>query len=339
MKIIKQEAHLLDTTGMSEYQVIEKVGRTCYKSEDKITDESAVKFVTSLVKSGHHAMIEFGFIYLKITDIMFWEWFVSNCPDFIHHMNEYVSGSFRAFYDWYAGLLKPVEDGGWVFSHEDPIEEMLDLLDCISRQYPEVFSELANKVFDEYGDDGYLSEELDPNTITYPFKMMDRDSFFADIPEVYKTNGASKMVTPHIVMFRTNRGVSHEMVRHRPCSFAQESTRYCDYNKSKFGGELTVIEPLFEKGTSKYATWHLLTGASELAYQSLIAAGATPQEARGVLTNDLKTDIWVGAFEDQWQHIINLRYHGTTGAPHPQIKEAVGLAYPQLVEASEGRLK
>lgn len=335
MKIISQEAHLLDTTGMSEYQVIEKVGRTCYKSEDKITEDSAAKFVTSLVISGHHAMIEFGFIYLKLTEIDFAEWFIFNKPDFIHVTSGYAVGNMRAFFDWYYKYLV----GKCMFRSDDPIEEFTDLLHMLSLKYPEVYGdEYAefHRVFEHWFDD---SDAPNPDDVTYPFILMNREEFFKDFNSGNNIMKDLRYITPHIVMFTTNRSISHELVRHRPCSFAQESTRYCNYNKSKFGGELTVIEPLFEKGTSKYAAWHILTGASELAYQSLIADGAKPQEARGVLTNDLKTDIWVGAFEDEWQHIINLRYHGTTGAPHPQIKEAVGLAYPQLVEASDGRLR
>lgn len=336
MKIIKQEAHLLDTTGMSQYQVIEKVGRTCYKSEDKITDESAAKFVASLAKSGHHAMIEFGYIFLKITDIDFCEWFIYNKPDFIRLMSGYVVGNMRAFYDWYNAYLT----GKIMFRSDDPIEEFTDLLHMLSLKYPEVYGNLYAEFHEAFEKSFNDSDAPNPDDVTYPFTLMDQEEFYQDFNSGRgNINRNLKYIKFHIVMFTTNRGVSHEMVRHRPCSFAQESTRYCDYNKSKFGGELTVIEPLFEKYTPNYATWHLLTGASELAYHSLIANGARPQEARGVLTNDLKTDIWVGAFEDEWQHMINLRYHGATGAPHPQIKELMGIAYPQLVAASEGRLK
>lgn len=334
MKIIKQEAHLLDTTGMSQYQVIEKVGRTCYKSEDKITEDSAAKFVASLVKSGHHAMIEFGYIYMKITDIDFLEFFQETRPHFIHMAGEYAVGNFRAFYNWYKEWL----DGKWMIN-TDYYDGFMDLIWCLAQKYPEVYKDLYDKLHEKFEPDEIDTEHMNADDVKYPFMLFTKEELITDFKSAGNFDRYLIDIIPHIVMFRTNRGVSIEMVRHRPCSFAQESTRYCDYNKSKFGGELTVIEPLFEKGTSKYATWHLLTGASELAYQSLIADGAKPQEARGVLTNDLKTDIWVGTFEDEWQHIINLRYHGTTGSPHPQIKELMELAYPQLVEASEGRLK
>lgn len=334
MKIIKQEAHLLDTTNMTQYQVIERVGRTCYKSEDKITDDSARKFVASLVKSGHHAMIEFGFIYLKLTEIDFAEWFVMNKPDFIRNIDNYVVGNMRAFYDWYKGLL----DGEWFFG-PDADHGFIDLLQTLSMAYPDVYKDLYDKIHEKFEPTYDDSDCPEPDEVNDPFKLMTPEEFYAD----YKQSGCIpdllKYITPHIVMFTTNRGVSHEMVRHRPCSYAMESTRYCNYAKGKFGSELTVIEPHLRYGSQEYAVWRLITGASELAYMQLIGLGASPQEARGVLPHDIKADLWVCTFEDEWQHIINLRMHGTTGAPHPQIKELMELAYPQLVEASDGRLK
>ncbi len=336
MKIIKQNAELLDTTGMTPYQIIERVGRTCYKSEDKITDDSATKFVASLVKSGHHAMIEFGYIFLKITDIDFCEWFIYNKPDFIRLIGGYVVGNMRAFYDWYNAYLA----GKIMFRSDDPIEEVTDLLHMLSLKYPEVYGDLYAEFHEAFEKSFNDSDAPNPDDVTYPFILMNQDEFYQDFNSGRgNINGNLKYIKFHIMKFTTNRSISHEIVRHRVCSFAQESTRYCNYTKGKFGGELTVIEPMFQEGTGLYATWFTSTCASEAAYFSLVENGATPQEARGVLTNDLKTDIWVGAFEDEWQHILNLRYHGTTGAPHPQIKELMGIAYPQLITASEGCLR
>lgn len=334
MKIIKQEAQLLDTTNMTQYQVIERVGRTCYKSEDKITDDSARKFVASLVKSGHHAMIEFGFIYLKLTEIDFAEWFVMNKPDCIRNIDNYVVGNMRAFYDWYKGLL----DGKWFFG-PDADHGFIDLLQTLSMAYPDVYKDLYDKIHEKFEPSYDDSDCPEPDEVNDPFKLMTAEEFYVD----YKKSGCIpdllKYITPHIVIFRTNRGVTHEIVRHRVCSYAMESTRYCNYAKGKFGSELTVIEPHLRYGSQEYAVWRLITGASELAYMQLIGLGASPQEARGVLTHDIKADLWVCTFEDEWQHIINLRMHGTTGAPHPQIKELMELAYPQLCKASEGRIK
>ena len=335
MKIIKQEAHLLDTTGMSQYQVIEKAGRTCYKSENKITEDSAAKFVASLVKSGHHAMIEFGYIFMKITDIDFLEFFQATKPHFIHMVGEYAVGNFRTVYNWYKEWL----DGEWMISM-DYFDGFMDLIWALSVKYPEVFKDLYDKIHEKFEPEYDDSETNDPDEITNPFKLFNtQEDFIHDY--VTQDNFKSYLMNliPHIVMFTTGRAISHEMVRHRPCSFAQESTRYCNYTKGKFGGEISVIEPLFEPDSEKYKIYMDSCMRAEADYFNLINLGATAQEARDILPTDLKTDIWVGAFENEWQHIINLRYHGTTGAPHPKMKNLMAIAYPQLVEASDGRIK
>lgn len=133
-------------------------------------------------------------------------------------------------------------------------------------------------------------------------------------------------------------GNSHELVRHRPASFAQESQRYIGYDKEKFGSEITVIKPLLDSESKDYEEWKYAMDWCETVYMNLRERGVAPQIARGVLPNDCKTEIVVTATEEEWQHIVDLRYHGTTGAPHPQIKELIGLAYPVLVEKSEGRV-
>lgn len=132
--------------------------------------------------------------------------------------------------------------------------------------------------------------------------------------------------------FVTDRGVTHEMVRHRLCAFAQESTRYCDYTNGKFGNEITVALPNFWKTDSikDQALQKLDKEAHELSeyyYKKMIECGATPQEARRVLPNALKTEIVVTANIREWRHIFDLRAIGTTGAPHPDM---VGLMQPCL---------
>jgi thymidylate synthase (FAD) len=130
------------------------------------------------------------------------------------------------------------------------------------------------------------------------------------------------------VKFICDRGVSHEIVRHRVASYAQESTRYCNYNLGKFDGEITVIEPFFFKeGTPEYYVWYQSCIQAQNAYNSLIKMGRSPQEARSVLPNSLKTEIVVTLNLREWIHFFNLRVIGTTGAPHPQMREA---AFPVL---------
>lgn len=124
------------------------------------------------------------------------------------------------------------------------------------------------------------------------------------------------------VRFIVDRGVSHEIVRHRVASFAQESTRYCNYGKEKFGNEITVIEPFyFSPGSYEYMEWHSAMKQSEEYYMKLLKAGATPQEARAILPTSVKTEIIMTANFREWRHFFKLRAEGVTGKPHPQMEE------------------
>ena len=124
-----------------------------------------------------------------------------------------------------------------------------------------------------------------------------------------------------------DRGVSHEIVRHRLASYTQESTRYCNYTKGKFGSEITVIEPCFwASDDEKYQVWRQTIEQIEVGYNKLIGLGATPQEARSVLPNSLKTEIVVTMNLREWRHFFTLR---TSPAAHPQMRE---IAIPLLKE-------
>lgn len=121
------------------------------------------------------------------------------------------------------------------------------------------------------------------------------------------------------VKFIVDRGVSHELVRHRIASFAQESTRYCNYSKDKFGNGITFIKPyFFEEGTSEYREWVTAMENAESYYLSLIKLGRTPQEARSVLPNSTKTEVVVTANYREWRNFFNLR---VDKAAHPQMRE------------------
>lgn len=121
------------------------------------------------------------------------------------------------------------------------------------------------------------------------------------------------------VKFICDRGVTHELVRHRLAAYSQESTRYCNYSKDKFDNEITVIKPPFwESEPEKYALWKSACGYAEKMYFSLLAWKATPQEARSVLPNSLKTEIVMTANLREWKHVFNLRCSATA---HPQIRQ------------------
>lgn len=131
------------------------------------------------------------------------------------------------------------------------------------------------------------------------------------------------------VKFICDRGVSHEIVRHRVASFAQESTRYCNYGTK--GGEITVIEPIWLVGKNvlEWSSWEEAVRVSEYQYLELLDNGYTPQEARAVLPNSLKTEVVMTANLREWRHFFSLRACGTTGKPHPQMLE---VAVPLLKE-------
>ena len=121
------------------------------------------------------------------------------------------------------------------------------------------------------------------------------------------------------VRFICDRGVSHEIVRHRLASYSQSSTRYCNYVDDRFGNEITVIRPLFLKeGTAAYRIWENACMETETAYVLMLDAGCSPQEARSVLNNSLQTEVCMTANLREWRHFLKLR---TSPASHPQMRE------------------
>ena len=129
------------------------------------------------------------------------------------------------------------------------------------------------------------------------------------------------------VKFVCDRGVSHELVRHRMASFAQESQRYCNYGKDKFGKEVTFIKPCFyDVGSKEFSIWEHACREAEKYYFELLKIGNRPEEARSVLPNSTKTEIIVTANLREWRHILKLR---TAPNAHPQMRE---LMLPLLQE-------
>lgn len=120
-----------------------------------------------------------------------------------------------------------------------------------------------------------------------------------------------------------DRGVSHEIVRHRLASYSQESTRYCNYTKDKFSNQITFIKPCFwntgsEDDRKKYEIWKSAMEYAEKKYFELIEMGATPQEARSILPNSLKTELVMTMNLREWRNFFKLR---TSPASHPQMRE------------------
>lgn len=123
------------------------------------------------------------------------------------------------------------------------------------------------------------------------------------------------------VRFTVDRGVSHEIVRHRIASYSQESTRYCNYSKDKFGNEITVIRPCyFEEGSGSYVVWEAACRVAEKAYFGLLKQGCKPEEARAVLPMSLKTELVMTANLREWRTVLELR---CSNAAHPEIRKVM----------------
>lgn len=320
MKIIAPSVEImrtgLETERITPEQFIEKVGRTCYKSEDKITKDSAVKFVGNLVKRGHEAMIEHYNLIFR-TDASTYEEIKADWDTLLHNGNLYeancelieeglrpylrftdqftdemrciISGNMRAWRDFAKACI-----AGFGF--------MPNYMHGMIRNYPTFFSE-----FNDY------IPPIISNTILIPIYENDL------LPGIERNTHLN--VT---VKFVCDRGVSHEMVRHRVASFAQESTRYCNYSQDKFGNEITVIRPSWcEEGSDAYDEWLHGCLDSERRYNVLLDIGRTPQEARSVLCNSLKTEIIVTMNLDGWKHFFGLRC--AEGA-HPDMREVAIIA-------------
>lgn len=330
MKIIKPSAHLVKG---APYEMIEKIGRTCYKSEDKIVEGSAEKFIEGLMKRKHYAMLEHGNVIIEMTSGMYetlrtardergdyiFDLTYIHCSCVEEEGLYIMSGSFRAWRDLF---LKAQMDVSY-------------LVGVLYYGFPLIFKDVVESVYEEipskqdvrsFGHSSIISEE--------GLKII-----YSAYPELL-----SRHLT-HTAHFICDRGVSHELVRHRPCAFAQESTRYCNYSKGKFGSEIAVILPCFfdtgmgvSSNSLVYKEWESACKSAEASYFKLLEYGVKPQEARDVLPTSLKTEIYVTATEEEWQHIVDLRYSGTTGAPHPQMKEVMSFIIEDLINDSNGRI-
>lgn len=130
------------------------------------------------------------------------------------------------------------------------------------------------------------------------------------------------------VKFICDRGVSHEIVRHRVAFYCQESTRYCNYSKEGFGSEITVIKPCFlHPYTDGFNLWEEGCLFAEQTYFNLLECGCSPQEARSVLPNSLKTEVVMTANIREWRHCLKLR---CSPAAHPQMREVALILLDKL---------
>lgn len=274
-------------TEKDPFKKIERVGRTCYKSEDKITEDSARKFYKSLVNRKHTAMVEHATFVFQTTKSIWEKHLGCKYLNYTCDNNRFlISGNLRALNEWGS----------------------IDVLNALHHINPElVYSDFPVFLYCA------IKPTLTPVDI-YELENLTENEF---MNHAYFT-----------FHFITDRGVTHEIVRHRPASYAQESTRYCNYVKSKFGGELTFIKPAHWDSLADHIKLYYIHAweVSEDEYARLISYGQTPQQARAVLPNALKTEIIMTANAKEWEHFFDLRSRGTTGAPHPDIKVVADMA-------------
>ena len=251
---------------------IELCGRVCYKSEDKIKDDTANIFVNGLIKSGHTSVLEHGTVYLYIKD------------------------------------------------------KTYNVIPLYENYNKNKYSKVNLTRFNEH----YTAECY----VTTNYRVIIENNWVDDLKYQCKhTEFHEKRVT---VKFICDRGISHEFVRHRVFSFTQESSRYCNYSKDKFGNEITFIEPFWLKDIPvEYYTRspeslmpsERCDSAANFLYQlelieetyfELIEKGWKPEQARNILPNSIKTELMMTGFVTDWKHFFELR---TDKAAHPQAQE------------------
>lgn len=303
MKLIEPSVQQITET--SPLKKIELIGRTCYKSEDKITCHSAEKFVKGLINRKHYAMLEHAEITFKIiTFIEDLDLLQLLHVPFVRHTKHLID-------------METIYYVTVSFSHiYNPAWESL--------KHIHTFRDIVNMMY-------FQDADVIPQFITdviYVEPILNLESELVSIPSE-DVKQFLDIHTSYTFKFICDRGVSHELVRHR-CSFAQESTRYCNYAKSKFGQEITFVRP------ANYPHWHTVIKErfnqqlrkAEESYMYLISdGGLTAQEARAVLPNALKTEVIMTAPRYQWEHFFQLRSLGSTGAPHPDMKIVADMAY------------
>lgn len=292
MKIIKPSFTILNQgegiDGMLKH--IELCGRVCYKSEDKITEDSSQKFVNNRIKSGHCSVLEHGTVYLEMYN---------------SHDSDNLSPNLQGYYKNKYSIVKRVEEKTGV--------------------------NFITKIY-----------------ITTNYRVLIENGWLDDLKyQCEPTEFHNKRIS---VRFICDRGVSHEFVRHRVFSFSQESTRYCNYSKDKFEG-ITYIIPTWSnlKEGNYPVIWDGLYGrfisslsndendvrmfwswaVTERDYLKLLSKGYTPQQARSVLPNALKTELIMTGTISQWKEFFKLR---CAQSAHPQARELAILLLKEFQE-------
>lgn len=315
MKIIK--AGYQKITEPSITKKIERIARVCYKSEDKIAEGTDLKMIGNLIKRQHYAMLEHGSFALDLSEELYEVLYVStSMKESAIVADDDLRRTFLRFTQ-----VKSGEDVRYIVSGN--IRAWLESLDDISvmtyggetRSLPQDLVNAICVAAPGIFDNRYTGDEM---AGTYQCDVITDFS--------YLTRQERMMHEDITVLFTVDRGVTHELVRMRDCSFAQESTRYCNYNLDKHDKQITVIEPCFYTADGRedeYNAWVSAMEDAEKYYLGLTANGSTPQEARAALPTSVKADIVMTTNLYEWKHIFNLRACDSTGPAHPQMKEVM----------------
>lgn len=308
---------------------IELVARTCYKSEDLITEDSCIKMVNNLIQRQHYAMLEHATLVLNVDSNSFNDalGLVNYLEKGLKLRKDYKTfKSYLNFTDYNAYYIISGNIRAWLEFLNECVEA-IGKIPLFFKKYLEQNKTDDNLVLFKsfYQENGGM--------FVYP----EEEIWCCQIKDTSKLSIRERLIHETLsVEFTVDRGVTHELVRMRDCSFAQESTRYCNYSKGKFGNEITVIKPCFwNEDTEVFNEWKMGCEESEKSYFILLNEGATPQEARDVLPTSVKADIIMTTNIREWVHILELRALGTTGKPHPQMEEVM---IPLAKELASGLL-
>ena len=302
MRVIKQSFEILPEYDDPIKQIAER-SRICYKSEDK-AKEDETDFVKGIIKHGHNSCLEMFVEHLLINlneldndiEASFLQEIESskylNVTLYTKNKDYLVSGSIRAFREF---ILTNSE---WYLK--------FNLLHYFLNKYPILFEDVYEAIqsYEDYDED-----------YAEVFHLKSIKKFNLNSPEFKHTHVAVKFIT--------NRAVTHEIVRHRPLAFLQESQRYCRYSDEKFGNEVTFIKPTafrIEPISVHYEIWKRSMQDAEQSYMSLLHSGLSPQAARTVLPNSCKTEIIAYASLREWSHIFAMR---TSSKAEPSMQEAM----------------
>lgn len=316
MKFTHNEAAILPYNPLYPLTHIEICGRTCYNSLDKMGKGTAEKFVQNLINSQHYAMLEHANFVFQVTEELYVRLHAMNETCSMESNDQYLSWGARHLSFTRSFIESQQETRFLVSGNVRAINNTKcgDLLLALYKICPTLV----------YAHVPYFNTQMYSTVVHIP------DIF--QLPELHEEE-----VRAHCyITFRndTDRGVTHEMVRHREASYAQESTRYCNYSNNKYGGELTFVIPSTFDQWSEEAQRHFRNTCqmleAEYNYLNTIER-LTPQQSRVILPNGLKSTIIMTTNVDEYIHFFNLRYKGITGAPHPDMKDLAEKMYDEYV--------